>query len=179
MSLSKTLFVLLSTGSTQEDRKSSRHGWKFVDWDVKPQNKQNGPCLLIITSTWPGSQIRVCNEKLFSYFSTKTYVVVTQKNRLTEMVLLSTQNMFKLMHKKIITILRWNFFCLTGPMPDPRRWVEIHQVITYTVASYIVGARHTVMPWKIHFSLELFTIVIACLHLWLQHKPTEEFRTRI
>ena len=31
-------------------------------------------------------------EKYFSYFSTKTYVVGTQKNRLNKMVLLSTQN---------------------------------------------------------------------------------------
>ena len=30
--------------------------------------------------------------KLFSYFSTKIYVVGTQKNRLNEKVLLSTQN---------------------------------------------------------------------------------------
>ena len=37
-------------------------------------------------------QIRVCNFKLFSYFSTKTYVMSTQKNRLNETVLLSTQN---------------------------------------------------------------------------------------
>ena len=44
-------------------------------------------------------------QKLFSYFSTKTYVVGTQKNRLQETVLSRTQNMFKLMGKKIITIL--------------------------------------------------------------------------
>ena len=31
-------------------------------------------------------------ENCFSYFSTKTYVVGTQKNRLDETVLLSTQN---------------------------------------------------------------------------------------
>ena len=31
-------------------------------------------------------------EKYFSYFSTKTYVVGTLKNRLNETVLLSTQN---------------------------------------------------------------------------------------
>ena len=31
-------------------------------------------------------------KNLFSYFSTKTYVVGTQKNRLNETVLLSTQN---------------------------------------------------------------------------------------
>ena len=39
-----------------------------------------------------GLQVRVCNGKLFSYFSTKTYVVGTQKNRLSGTVLLSTQN---------------------------------------------------------------------------------------
>ena len=34
-----------------------------------------------------------CVTKIeFSYFSTKTYVVATQKNRLNETVLLSTQN---------------------------------------------------------------------------------------
>ena len=43
------------------------------------------------------------NWNLFSYFSTKTYVVGTQKNRLDEMVLLSTQN----------TCLNW---WITGPM---------------------------------------------------------------
>ena len=39
--LSKTLYALLSTGSTKEDRKSSRHDWKIVDCDVKHQYKQN------------------------------------------------------------------------------------------------------------------------------------------
>ena len=42
----------------------------------------------------------------FSYFSTKTYVKGAQKNRLNETVLLSTQNMLKLMGKKLFTILR-------------------------------------------------------------------------
>ena len=49
---------------------------------------------------------RVCNEKLLSFFSTKTYVVGTQKNGLNGKALLSTQNMLKLMGKKIFTILR-------------------------------------------------------------------------
>ena len=40
--------------------------------------------------------------KYFSYFSTKTYVAGTQKNRLNETVLSSTQ----LTGKKIFTILR-------------------------------------------------------------------------
>ena len=39
-------------------------------------------------------------ENYFLYFSSKTYVVGTQKNRLNETVLLSTQNTFKLMGKK-------------------------------------------------------------------------------
>ena len=37
-------------------------------------------------------QIRELNRNYFSYFSTKTYVVGTQKNHLNEMVLLSTRN---------------------------------------------------------------------------------------
>ena len=54
-------------------------------------------------------------EKYFPYFSTATYVVGTQKNRLNEMVLLSTQYMFRLLGKKIIAFLL-SKFCLTGPM---------------------------------------------------------------
>ena len=70
----------------------------------------------------PGLQIRVCIGKLFSYFSSKTYVVGTHKNCLNEtpkhlkmigMKLFSMRwffrapkHMFKLMGKKIITILR-------------------------------------------------------------------------
>ena len=41
-------------------------------------------------------------ENYFSYFSTKTYVVGTQKNHLNE----HPKHMFKLMDKKIIAILR-------------------------------------------------------------------------
>ena len=61
MSLSKTLFSLFSTGTTQEDRNLSRHDRKIIDWDVRLK---------------------------------QTYVVGTQKNRLTVSltVLLSTQN---------------------------------------------------------------------------------------
>ena len=51
MSLSKTLYLLLSTGLTHEDRILSKHDQKIVDWDVKHQHKQKdlGPelqCLL-------------------------------------------------------------------------------------------------------------------------------------
>ena len=41
MSLSKTLYTLLSTGSTQEDL--AQHDLKTVDWDVKNQNNQTNP----------------------------------------------------------------------------------------------------------------------------------------
>ena len=34
----ETLYPLLGTGSTQEDRKSTRHDWKIVDWDAPTQN---------------------------------------------------------------------------------------------------------------------------------------------
>ena len=38
VSLSKTLYTLLSTGSNQED--PSRPDWKIVDWYIKNQNKE-------------------------------------------------------------------------------------------------------------------------------------------
>ena len=43
VSLSKTLYLLLSTGSTQEDKKSSRHVWKIVvrlGYKASTQTKQ-------------------------------------------------------------------------------------------------------------------------------------------
>ena len=40
----------------------------------------------------PGLKLRVCTKKLFFLFFDQTYVVGTQKNRLNETVLLSTQN---------------------------------------------------------------------------------------
>ena len=42
--------------------------------------------------TQTGPQIRVCNQNLFSYFSTKTYVVGTEKNRFIETALFNIQN---------------------------------------------------------------------------------------
>ena len=44
MSLSKTLYPLLSTGSTQEDQ--SRHDWKSLDWDLKNRNQKK---VLVLT----------------------------------------------------------------------------------------------------------------------------------
>ena len=54
---------------------------------------------LTFCPAWSGSKlfakvIRVCNWKRFSYFSPKTYVVGTQKDRLIETVLLSTHNIY-------------------------------------------------------------------------------------
>ena len=43
-------------------------------------------------STGQAPRLECVTENYFSYFSTKTYVVSTQKNRLDETVLLSTQN---------------------------------------------------------------------------------------
>ena len=54
----------------------------------------------------PLDDLRVCNQIVcFFYFSTKMYVVGTQKNHLIQTVLLSAQNMLKLMGKEIFTIL--------------------------------------------------------------------------
>ena len=50
-------------------------------------------------------------EKWFSYFSTKTYVVGTQKNRPNETVLLSTQNIcYKLWVRRYWQFYSENFF---------------------------------------------------------------------
>ena len=55
-------------------------------------------------------------EKYISYFSTKTYVVGDQKNRLNEMVLLSTQNIcYKLWVRKYFQFYAENI-CLSKPM---------------------------------------------------------------
>ena len=54
-------------------------------------------------------QIRVRTENDFSHFSAKTYVVGTQKNRLNETILLSTQN--TLMGKEINAILGAHMCC--------------------------------------------------------------------
>ena len=47
-----------------------------------------------------GLMLRVRTKNQFSYFSSKTYIVGTQKNRLNE------KHMLKLMGKKILTLLR-------------------------------------------------------------------------
>ena len=53
-----------------------------VDWDVKNQTKpKNNPHVTLA-------------EKQFSCFSTKPYVVGSQKNHLNEMVLLNTKNIY-------------------------------------------------------------------------------------
>ena len=44
-------------------------------------------------------------KNIFSYFSTETYVMGTQKDRLNETVLLGTQNMLQLSGKKTLLFL--------------------------------------------------------------------------
>ena len=56
-------------------------------------------------------------EKQFSYFSTKTYVVGTQKNSLNETVFLNTQNMLKIMVKKYLQFYAEKS-CLSIPMRE-------------------------------------------------------------
>ena len=63
-----------------------------------------------------GLKIRESNGICLFYFSTKTYVVGSQKNHLIEMVLLSTQNtFFKSIGKKMITTVRLKK-SLSGPI---------------------------------------------------------------
>ena len=65
-------------------------------------------------------------ENYFSYFSTVTYVVGTQKDYLNETVLMSTQkHVFKLKGKKITTILRLK-------CPFLNLWPSLHEYATST-----------------------------------------------
>ena len=43
MSLIKTLYPLLSTGLTHEDRTLSRHDWKTVNWGIKHKRICDNP----------------------------------------------------------------------------------------------------------------------------------------
>ena len=66
-----------------------------------------------------------------SYFSTKTCVVGTQKNRLKETTLLNTQNMLKLIGKNIFTILRSKFVYLN-------LWLNLHGQLSSGVKDIIL-----------------------------------------
>ena len=86
-------------------------------------------------------------ENYFSNFSTKTYFVGSQKNRLDETILLEhPKHMFTLMGKKIITILR-KMLCLTGSMDQ---FVHLHSFIGTFVILYL--------------ECKLYTIVLVLLH---------------
>ena len=52
-------------------------------------------------------------ENHFSYFSTQTYIVGAQKNRLNEMILLGTQNILLNWCQSTLKVL-----CLSGPMEN-------------------------------------------------------------
>ena len=61
VSLSRTLYPLLSTGSTWQD--TSWHDWKTVDWDVKSQFKQN----IWILSCSQNKTKRITSSKTYGY----------------------------------------------------------------------------------------------------------------
>ena len=58
--------------------------WIYILWKYLDKNES------LEKIYWP--LVKSVIKNLFSYFSTKTYVVGTQKNCLNEMVLLSIQN---------------------------------------------------------------------------------------
>ena len=64
VSLSKTLYLLLSTGSIQED--PSRHDWKIVDWGVKNQTKptKTGTYFLLTVIVYDHSRVK---KKIYSW----------------------------------------------------------------------------------------------------------------
>ena len=80
--------------------------WTVDEWEQLHLQCQFIRSAVFLT-TWIRPLVSSAYQKnvVVFYFSTKTYVVDTQKNHLNETVLLSTQNMLKLMGKKIFTIL--------------------------------------------------------------------------
>ena len=81
-------------------------------------------------------QIRVCNLKIVFLISQPKHMFFgTQKNRLdetVETVLLSTQDMFKLIDKKIIEILHKFFSFLNWP------YAYLHRQVTNTQVSLCI-----------------------------------------
>ena len=72
MSFSETLYPLHNTGTAQGYMKMSQHAYKMFTWAYTDFRSPDKSAYL--------------SENCFSYFSTKTYVVGTQKNRLDETV---------------------------------------------------------------------------------------------
>ena len=101
VSLSKTCYPLLSTGSTQEDL--SRHDWTIVDWDVKNQIKQtfNVKNHILMYQWW--SQ-RILTDHLFYL---RVYQMLIQISILTCLIL------FLWLHLNICPII-WDFgtYCI-------------------------------------------------------------------
>ena len=67
----------------------------------------------VVSIRLPYIIIRHNQNQLIFIYTTETYVVGTQKNCLNEMVLLSTQNMFKWPIKNIITFFHFQNICLS------------------------------------------------------------------
>ena len=77
-------------------------------------------------------------EKYISYLLTKTYVVGTQKNRLNETVLFTTQSIYlKLLVRKYIQFYAENF-CLSKPM--------IKGIILTHLAYRVNGKKNVIYP---------------------------------
>ena len=69
----------------KSDRPQDRHS-------ARAQGQSSSRYAQVSQKVQAGLSLRVCTRKIIFYFSTKTYVVGTQKNRLNETILLSTQN---------------------------------------------------------------------------------------
>ena len=83
-------------------------------------------------------------RKINFYFSSKTHVVGTQKNRLNETVLLSTQNIcLKLWVRKYLQFYA-EFFCLSKPMRFSylEAWVGLIRSINSDFCLTSAGSKH-------------------------------------
>ena len=112
---------------------------KFIEYFITLLDKARPYCFFIDCSTQnkfrniyhytcQDFSFKECvTEKKFSYLSTKIYVVVTQKDRLNETVLLSTQNIcWKFCVRKYLQFYA-ECFCLSKPVH-----VHLKMLITNT-----------------------------------------------
>ena len=86
-------------------------------------------------------------EKYYLNFSTKTYIVGTQKNRFNEMVLLSTQNMFNLMGRKIISILQSLVL---------RNWAYVYSFFFLRISCAIINEHVLTFSCRVDKLVEIF-----------------------
>ena len=126
-----------------------------LNWAIGKYSKFHAKKLYV-----PGPQIRVRNWKLFSYFSTKTYVVGAQRNRLNDLLLLSTQNLCLNWVIRKYSQLHAKKLYVPGPQIRVRNWKLFSYFSTRT---YAVGTQKNSLNETVPLSTK-----DTCLKWWIR-----------